>query len=78
MKSRSFQRAQRLAQRRAALLQNSRPPIARYARSKAGAIKGAASLISNRVAWGVGQVQVTRRHPRQVGSGLICRYASRT
>jgi hypothetical protein len=74
----SQQRAQSLTQRRAALLQNSRPPIARYATSKAGAIKGAASLISNRAAWGVGQVQVTRRHPRQVGSGLICRYASRT
>jgi hypothetical protein len=50
----SQQRAQSLTQRRAALLQNSRPPIARYATSKAGAIKGAASLISNRVAWGRG------------------------
>jgi hypothetical protein len=50
----SQQRAQSLTQRRAALLQNSRPPIARYATSKAGAIKGAASLISNCVAWGRG------------------------
>jgi hypothetical protein len=64
----SQQRAQSLAQRRAALLQNSRPPIARYATSKAGAIKGAAPLISNGVTWGLGQVQVTRRHPRQVGN----------
>ena len=46
----SQQRAQSLTQRRAALLQNSRPPIARYATSKAGAMKWAPSLISNWVA----------------------------